>query len=150
MTRAAGDDLIPRDDEGMVHLPFLRGTNDVDAATDFVFPDDILEDPDSCAKRAILTGTNDMVDTINAHIFQKLPGQARTYYSTDRNAAADAQHVYNPLASIDLLNARNFPGMPPHELQLKVGSVCFVERNLSVDDQLMHNSKVVVTELHDR
>ena len=150
MTRATGDDLLPRDDDDVIHLPHLRGTTDVHEGIDFVFPDEVLQDPDACSKRAILSGTNDMVDSINQLIFERLPGQARTYYSTDRNAAADAQHVYNPLASMDLLNARNFPGMPPHELRLKVGAVCFLERNLSIDDQLMHNSKVVVTLLHDR
>ena len=41
-------------------------------------------------------------------------------------------------------------GVPPHILPLKIGAVCFLERNLSVQDRLMHNSKVVVTALRDR
>jgi ATP-dependent DNA helicase PIF1 len=151
MTRAVGDDRFARDQEtGKIHLPLLNGTTNINAAINFVFPSDMLDQPDLLAKRAILCGTNDMVDKTNAIIFYRLPGQARTYYSTDRNAAADAHHVYNPLASIDILNARNFNGVPPHQLQLKVGAVCFVERNLSIDDGLMHNSKVVVTAMHDR
>lgn len=71
------------------------------------------------------------------------------YYSPfDTNVGTLQQ---NSLATIDLLNSRTFPGMPPHKLKLKEGMICFVEQNLSVDDGLTHSqhSKVEVVALRE-
>lgn len=36
------------------------------------------------------------------------------------------------------------PGVPPHQLELKVGCVCSLMRNLSIDKALVKNSRVVI------
>lgn len=42
------------------------------------------------------------------------------------------------------------PGIPAHELTLKVGCLCVVMRNLSIDNGLVKNARVVVRALHER
>lgn len=40
------------------------------------------------------------------------------------------------------------PGIPAHELSLKVGCLCTIMRNLSIDNGLVKNARVL--ELHER
>lgn len=48
----------------------------------------------------------------------------------------------------DLLTTLREPGVPPHELRLKVGAVCSIMRNLAVDKGLVKNARVVVIALY--
>jgi len=148
MVKMVGNDQLHRDQSGKIHLPLVNTTTDLQQAINFVFPPEILSTPQAAADRASLCGTNAMVDTINKVIVSSLPGEARSYFSSDSDAAQQRGRQPNPLATPDLLHARNFNGMPPHHLLLKQGQVCFLERNLSLKDGLMHSSKVVVTNLY--
>lgn len=42
------------------------------------------------------------------------------------------------------------PGVPTHKLVLKVGCVCSIMRNLSLENGLVKNSRVVIKELYER
>lgn len=42
------------------------------------------------------------------------------------------------------------PNTPPHRLDLKVGAVCAIQRNLSVEKGLVRNARVCITALHQR
>lgn len=48
----------------------------------------------------------------------------------------------------DLLATLKEPGVPPHELRLKVGAVCSIMRNLAVDKGLVKNARVVIVALY--
>jgi hypothetical protein len=48
----------------------------------------------------------------------------------------------------DYLAMLNEPGMPPHKLQLKVGTICSIIRNLSIEKGLVKNTRVRILELH--
>ena len=50
----------------------------------------------------------------------------------------------------DFLTMLHEPGIPPHELQLKKSAVCTLMRNLSVEDGLVKNARVVVQELFEK
>ena len=39
------------------------------------------------------------------------------------------------------------PGVPDHQLKLKVNCLCMVTRNISLQDRLMNNTKVIVREI---
>lgn len=71
-------------------------------------------------ERAILTPRNDDADAINEYMFKQLSGESVTYNSADEicKASIDSleQHEHYP---IEFLNSLNFPGMPPHALNLK-------------------------------
>lgn len=48
----------------------------------------------------------------------------------------------------DYLAMLNEPGVPPHKLQLKVGTICSIMRNLSIEKGLVKNARVRILELH--
>ena len=56
---------------------------------------------------------------------------------TDKNFA-------NPVTP-DILNGFGFPGFPRHNLDLKVGAVVILVRNLNLDDGLCNGTRMVIT-----
>ena len=49
---------------------------------------------------------------------------------------------------MDFLSLATEPGIPPHALRLKPGCICSIMRNLSVDDGLVKNARVIITRLN--
>ena len=48
----------------------------------------------------------------------------------------------------DYLAMLNEPGVPPHKLRLKVGTICSIMRNLSIEKGLVKNARVRILELY--
>ena len=48
----------------------------------------------------------------------------------------------------DYLGMLHEPGIPSHELRLKVGALCTVARNLSIENGLVKNARVIIEQLH--
>ena len=40
------------------------------------------------------------------------------------------------------------PGIPPHKLELKVGAICTIQRNLNTEKGLVKNARVIIQELN--
>ena len=49
---------------------------------------------------------------------------------------------------LDFLTLASQPGILPHALRMKVSCLCSIMRNLSIDDGLVKNAKVIVTKLN--
>ncbi|KAF0749296.1 Uncharacterized protein FWK35_00037583 [Aphis craccivora] len=79
------------------------------------------------AERAILTAKNVDVNDLNFKIQQLLLGKLVLYKSID--TVCDTNEIVNYPA--EFLNSLGFPSMPPHHLQLKVGSPIILLRNLN-------------------
>ncbi|XP_076037628.1 ATP-dependent DNA helicase Pif1-like [Oratosquilla oratoria] len=91
-------------------------------------------------QRAIISPTNDDVDSVNSMIQKKTKGEEKTYFSVDTpvEEGTDVQtSVFNALTS---------PSLPPHQLKVKIGSVVMVVRNIS-PPKLCNGSRVLVTNL---
>ena len=74
-----------------------------------------------------------------------------TYLSTDsvkEESSERPQHTPDHNVMADYLASLQEPGVPAHELELKVGAVCCLCRNLTVAEGLVKNARVVVQELH--
>lgn len=140
-----GDDYL----HDSVDLSRLLHTQSVQDVIDFVFPNNVLRSPEECINRAILSPYNQYVDDFNGVIIDVLPGIARTYYSSDTIDGDDTQpdDVRQPLATPDYLNALKEPGIPPHELTLKVGAICRFTRNFSAARGITKNTRVIVQRL---
>lgn len=69
-------------------------------------------------ERPILTAQNLDVDAINFKIQQSLPGDEITFKSID--TVVDPEEVVN--YPVEFLNSLDLPGIPPHNLRLKIGS----------------------------
>ncbi|XP_074373861.1 ATP-dependent DNA helicase PIF1-like [Apium graveolens] len=82
--------------------------------------------------RAILTPTNIVVDDINNSILEKIPGRLHTYLSQDSiDDAGDKDNDFRSAFPVEYLNSLNMPCIPKHELNIKVGVVVMLMRNLN-------------------
>ena len=95
------------------------------------------------SEKAILAPKNDVVDNINSNILKQLPGQERCYKSIDTVIETD-QAVHYPT---EFLNSLQPPGMPPHNLVLKVGSPIMLLRNID-PPKLCNGTRLCVKHLH--
>ncbi|GBN34501.1 hypothetical protein AVEN_141351-1 [Araneus ventricosus] len=94
------------------------------------------------AERAILASKNVDVNGLNLKIQQLLPGDLMSYKSID--AVCDTNETVN--YPIEFLNSLDLPGMPPHNLQLKVGSPIILLRNLN-PPRLCNGTRLVIKTL---
>lgn len=115
-------------------------TTDEDQAINTIFLD--VNDVYTCSKRAIITGTNRVVDALNKKILKLLHGDTVTLHGVTRLAGrrSEVENLLTPEYLISLTSQ----GVPAHELKLKLNCLCMVIRNISVEDRLMNNTKVIV------
>jgi hypothetical protein len=134
-------------DQETVDLGRLRHTESIQTLIDFVFPPSVAMDPMVCISRAILSPFNSFVDEFNSTILRTVPGQTHTYISSD-SIEGDTDGSNNSiLADPEFLNSLNEPGIPPHEVILKVGAICRLTRNLNAAQGLTKNTRVIIRHL---
>ncbi|TFY77073.1 hypothetical protein EWM64_g6940 [Hericium alpestre] len=146
------DALAENEEPREVDIPFhlISSCTERQDIVDFVFPGHVLTNPAQAIQRAILCPLKVQVAEYNNRILIALDGPERCYLSTDSIIEEDKRIDQDPMADIDHLNSMRLPGIPDHELILKVGSVCVLTRNFSVERNLTKNTKVVVDELGQR
>ena len=54
------------------------------------------------------------------------------------------------IATPEFLHDIHEPGVPPHELRLKESAICVIMRNLSLEDGLVKNARVVIRKLLEK
>ncbi|XP_050059845.1 ATP-dependent DNA helicase PIF1-like [Aphis gossypii] len=94
-----------------------------------VFPDvsQNYRNHDWLSERAILAAKNIDVNELNFKIQEQITGELMIYKSVDSATNQDDVVNYPP----EFLNSLDLPGLPPHNLQLKVGSVVIMLRNIN-------------------
>jgi hypothetical protein len=100
-----------------------------------------------CISRAILSPFNSFVDEFNSTILRTVPGQSHTYISSDSIEGDTDGSDNSILEDPEFLNSLNEPGIPPHEVILKVGAICRLTRNLNAARGLTKNTRVIVRNL---
>jgi hypothetical protein len=111
-----------------------------------------LSNPDFLKDRVILATTNRVVDEINHIIATKLPSfglASRTYYSVDSVRSDDGAQDTSVLYPIEFLNSLAINGLPPHKLQLSVGCIVVLLRNLNKSGGLCNGTRLIVRRLYD-
>ncbi|XP_039483119.1 uncharacterized protein LOC120446291 isoform X2 [Drosophila santomea] len=93
------------------------------------------------SQRAILAAKNVDVDEINFQIQQLLKGDLMSFKSID-TVVDENESVNFP---IEFLNSLDIPGMPPHNLRLKIGSPIIL-RNLN-PPQLCNGTRLVIKKI---
>jgi hypothetical protein len=117
---AIGDDY----QHGSVKLGRLRYTQSTQELIDFVFLPRIVSNPGACIKRAILSPYIAFVDEFNLTILNTLSGNSHSYLGGD-SIEEDLQSLKEAVfEDPEFLNSLQEPGIPPHELILKVGALC--------------------------
>lgn len=114
------------------------------------FPDLLnkINDIDYLKERCILCLTNEIVDKINSHVLEKMPGELHEMLSADeidpstRNLE-EMQIMYPP----EFLNRLRFSGIPNHKLELKIGVPVILLRNTNLRRGLCNGTRLIITNI---
>ena len=119
-------------------------TTNEDEAINTIFSD--INDVYTCSKRAIITGSNKVVDALNKKILKLLHGDTVVTLHGVTRLAGRRSEVKNLLTPEYLISLTS-QGVATHKLKLKLNCLCMVSRNISVEDWLMNNTKVIVRDI---
>ncbi|GJY88374.1 DNA helicase [Tanacetum coccineum] len=117
---------------------------------DFIYDHTTLKAPtaESLQNKAIVCPKNATADVVNAKILSNIEGQSRTYLSNDEAISLGGETSETELLyPIEYLNTMTFPGLPPHELELKVGSPIMLLRNVNLSGGLCNGTRMIVRSL---
>ncbi|XP_046422348.1 uncharacterized protein LOC124180644 [Neodiprion fabricii] len=108
--------------------------------------------PDELTNRAILAPLNVEVNQLNTEILRRMDGNIFESKSIDyatlqgidtADAALDEEATLR--YPIEYLNGLTPSGLPPHNIQLKVGAIVMSLRNLSISDRLCNGTRSRLT-----
>jgi ATP-dependent DNA helicase PIF1 len=94
-------------------------------------------------ERVILTPKNDTAASINDSLLDQLPTEMAKYSSVDSVVELDDVVNY----PVEFLHTLNPPGIPPHNLCLKIGAPIMLLRNL-IPPKLCNGTRLRVKTLH--
>ncbi|XP_044576914.1 ATP-dependent DNA helicase pif1-like [Cotesia glomerata] len=141
-----GDGKVTIAETGFIKLAnnFCTIIDSQDALIEQIYPDVHTQyiNHEWLAERAILAAKNADIDNLNLKIQQLLPGNLVSYKSID--TVCDASEAVN--FPTEFLNSLDLPGMPPHNLQLKVGSPIILLRNLKLP-RMCNGKRLVIRKL---
>ena len=102
--------------------------------------------PDYLRDRAIMSCTNDVIQSCNQQIVLRLPGRSVTCESSYRfvNDDDNLRHDIGSLACI------NPSGLPPHLLELKVGTCIILICNLNIKEGHCNGTRYIILSLTRR
>nr|KAJ0211100.1 hypothetical protein LSAT_V11C400159770 [Lactuca sativa] len=116
----------------------------------FVYGDTALTTPTAAdlSVKAIVSPTNDTADDINEQILRMVTSDGRTYNSLD-TIQPNGKYTSNfeGLYPIEYLNHLTFPGIPPHELKLKIHCPIMLLRNINQKQGLCNGTRMIVSQL---
>ncbi|GBO15888.1 hypothetical protein AVEN_158199-1 [Araneus ventricosus] len=104
-----------------------------------------VTDMENLSEKAILCPKNEDTLKINEQVWKKLSGQNKTYFSSDSIICEDQEEQNN--FPLDFINTLTPSGMPPHELNLKVGAVIMLLRNLNPSAGLCNGTRLIIQKL---
>jgi ATP-dependent DNA helicase PIF1 len=137
---------VTTDETGCIGLPtdFCTIIDSQDALIGQIFPNvhRHYTNHECLAVRAILAAKNLDVNELNLKILHLLPGDLVSYKSID-TVCYITKAVNYPT---EFLNSLDLPGMPPHNIQLKVGSPVILLRNLN-PPRLCNGIRLVIKKL---
>jgi ATP-dependent DNA helicase PIF1 len=147
-----GDGKVPTVDdvgEGFIRLPndMCLGTPTLENLIDSVYENlqSHADDAQWLAGRTILATTNKAVDAINAVITALFKPHAAAYdlFSADSVGLDDNPLMY----PIEYLNSLTVSGMPPHAMQLKIGMIVMLLRNMNPAMGHCNGSRYIVRDI---
>lgn len=99
---------------------------------------------------AILSPTNQQALEINKRILHMLPGEIKVYESVDEIGDKKDENSDATNFPTEFLHKMTPSGLPPHILELKVGAIIMLIRNLDVRNGLCNGTRLVVKEMGQR
>lgn len=124
--------LQTHDDIGEQMIKIPNECIETESIEDAIFPSNEIDNIDLIKNKCILCPKNDDTLNLNERILERLKGVSETYLSVD-SVQSDDQDEENNIP-IDFLYSITPSGMPPHRLNLKVGSIVILLRNLNLNE----------------
>ncbi|XP_058734290.1 uncharacterized protein LOC131606021 [Vicia villosa] len=103
---------------------------------------------DYLKSKAILASTLEVVDKINNHVLDLMPGDTKDYYSSntvDRSEIHDTNVV--DILTPEFLSSLTTSGLPNHLIRLKVGTPVMLMRNIDQSEGLCNGTRVMITKM---
>ncbi|GJY66481.1 DNA helicase, partial [Tanacetum coccineum] len=137
-----------------VDIPKELCISDSDMALDelinFIYDASTFQTPtiSDLQKKVIVCPKNESADMINARVLTRLNTKLHVYLSSDEaiphgNDGGETELLY----PTEYLNSLTFAGLPPHRLELKVGTPIILLRNLNITGGLCNGTRMIVTQL---
>lgn len=128
------------------------GHDPIATIVESTYPDiaDHIWEPSYFQERAILAPTNEIAETVNDHVLSQLPGEERTYLSSDAISVEEGNFGIHEMYSTEFLNTIKCGGLPNHSIRLKVGAPVMLLRNIDQSSGLCNGTRLVVKHLGDR
>jgi hypothetical protein len=130
------EDIIEIPDKHICHGSIVK-----EIFGDKLTPDDV----ERFSKMAILCPKNSDVDAINEEVLNILEGETVTYLSSDSIDDSNDEDQQN--YPVEFLNEQAPSGMPPHKLNLKIGALIMLLRNLNTKRGLCNGTRLIVKDL---
>ncbi|CAI0475741.1 unnamed protein product [Linum tenue] len=100
--------------------------------------------------RTIVAPRNATVSQINDYMMQRVPGDSKTYYSSDSLLqSTDTSSTFDECYPTEFLNTLTFNGVSNHELTLKKNTPAMLLRNLNPALGLCNGTRIMITMLSD-
>jgi ATP-dependent DNA helicase PIF1 len=145
-TTDEGEDWIkiPKD------ILLQKGKNAKEEIVQSIYPNLLqrYRERDFLEERAILCPRNETVREINEYIMSQIQGEEVTYLSLDTICKATTNNFrMDNMCPTEFLNNLKFPGIPDHQLKLKVGLPVMLLRNINQAAGLCNGTRMTITQL---
>jgi ATP-dependent DNA helicase PIF1 len=146
-----GDDGVAEDGEYIVEIPqdllINSHSNPIGDIINEIYPNllDNIFTPGFFQNRAILAPTLEVVEKINDYVLALFPGESKEYLSCDSILKCDNDvGVDCRWITTEFLNDIKCSGLPNHKLNLKIGVVIMLMRNINVSSGLCNGTRLIV------
>ena len=100
-------------------------------------------------QRVILTWRNDQVAEFNGYLIDQMAGQLQTSLAADTSDINQNEEQHDELP-VEYLHSLSLSGLPPAQLQLKLGAPVILLRNLDPKQGLYNDTRLTLTRLGQR
>ncbi|XP_072158483.1 uncharacterized protein [Bemisia tabaci] len=93
-------------------------------------------------QRAIVCPLNEDCDKINKEVIDLIEGESKEYISIDSIISDDPTEAIN--VPLEFLNSITPSGLPPHKLNLKIGAIVMLIRNMNLGGGLVNGVRFII------
>ncbi|CEI93243.1 hypothetical protein RMCBS344292_07482 [Rhizopus microsporus] len=136
---------------GIFSLPaYIYQTRQLNESVVRIYRDEDIADSVSTnfgvfSKKTILTTRNNTVENINQILLEKMPGEKAVFLSTDTADINNADGLHTIPA--EYLQSLDPSGLPPLQLELKVGAAAMLLRNIDPARGLCNGTRLIVVHI---
>ncbi|UYV70293.1 hypothetical protein LAZ67_7002421 [Cordylochernes scorpioides] len=135
-----GDGDLPTDQQGLISLPESCIFHGVDLVQE-IFGSS-YGDITALSQSVILTPKNTDSLEINEKVLDRLPNRSQCFLSVDSVECENVEEQNN--YPTEFLNSLTPTGMPPHRLNLKIGAIVMLLKNLNPKQGLCNGTRMVI------